>query len=258
MRHVLMLGLTVMAVACGGQDSDDVGGSEGAFSSTTRTTCESAPAPNSLEDLAKLDSCQLKAMFESDAAKTATVGSALPDGPHDGMPLCRKDILPSAAELPAGVAAISGAKFLISLLKISNHLDNAFASALWHGKEFTAEPGAKRGSVLNFIDLRTQGIDETTRKSAEAVHFIDTDNQWMVLDYTNAVTGLPGKLGKFDQLEGITVDLITHVYDTARLVNPEKGIYLGMAYLVDEPGKYEPSKPKSVVPSCYFALRKKM
>jgi hypothetical protein len=96
--------------------------------------------------------------------------------------------------LPEGVKAIQGSELLIDLLHLSGSFDNGFAGALWHGKQFTARPGATRGSVLNFIDLDSNGITPTTRKSAEAVHFHDPVNRWMVLDYSKAVTGLDGLL----------------------------------------------------------------
>jgi hypothetical protein len=249
MRHVLLLGLltTLATVACGGgSSSDGTDGSGAAISSGT--TCDPAQTPNQVGDLQNLSSCQLKSLFDSEFAKQTTSDAPLLNGPYDGTPLCRKDILPAGSQLPAGVKAISGASILIDFLHISNHLDNGFAGSLWHGKEFTTPPGAKQGTVLNFIDITTPGIQETTRKSAEAVHFHDDVNQWHVLDYTNAVTGLDGLF------EGISVKLIAHVYDTVRLVNPDKQIYLGMAWLVDQPGKFVANDPSAAVESCYFAL----
>ncbi len=250
MRHWLFVVAAVIA-GCA-SESNEVESSEGAFSSTTRLTCPKPATPNSLDDLKRLDSCELKALFEDDAAKEATSDvKALASGAYDGVPLCRKDIIPDGNALPPRIRQeIHGENLLMGLLKISNHATNGFAGQIWHGKEFTLAPNASRGSVLNFIDIQSDGINETTRKAAEAVHFIDTKNQWMVLDYTNALTGVRGAL------EGVSVQLIQHVYDTARLVNAEQNLYLGMAWLVNTPGVYEPGTPNTV-PSCYFALKRK-
>jgi hypothetical protein len=249
---MLVFGLAALtagiAGCAGGSDADSSGGSANAFSSAP-TTCSPAQTPNSFEDLQALDSCQLKSLFESEFAKQMTMSAPLPNGPYDGIPLCRKDIIPTGSGLPAGVRAISGAPLIIDIFKLSNSLDNTFASALWHGKEFTAGPGAQQGSVLNFIDLDSKGINADTHKSAEAVHFHDLQNEWMVLDYSKAVTGLQGALA------GISVEIISHVYDTVRLVNPDQSIYLGMAWLVDKPGVYQANNPAAAVQSCYFALR---
>jgi hypothetical protein len=250
MRHsALFLGIVALTAAagCAGSGSDDSTGGSAAAVSTT-ATC-TADAPSSVDDLSAMDSCHLQALFEDADVKKATTGSPLLNGPYDGTPICRKDILPLGSQLPAGVKAISGAPALIDFLHLSNTIDNNFASSLWHGKEFTSPPGAKQGTVLNFIDITTPGITATTRKSAEAVHFADAENQWLVLDYTNAVTGLDGLLS------GISVEIISHVYDTVRLVNADKQIYLGMAWLVDKPGHYEANNPAVAVPSCYFALQ---
>jgi hypothetical protein len=248
MRHVVLIGLAALAaVACGGSTSDSADGSEAAV--TAGGTCVPAQSPNAFEDLQRLDSCQLKTMFESDVAKQMTQSAPLLNGPYDGVPLCHKEILPTGSQLPAGVRSITGAPLLIDFLHLSDHIDNGFAGSLWHGKEFTTPPGAKQGTVLNFIDITTPGIEATTRKSAEAIHFHDDANGWHVLDYTNAVTGLDGLF------EGISVQLIAHVYDTVRLVNPDKNIFLGMAWLVDKPGHYEANNPAAAVPSCYFALK---
>jgi hypothetical protein len=254
MRRVLPFALAAFAasaMACGGSESEDnVGEGEGAFTGTTRAVCDKAAQPQSLDDLKKLDSCELKGLFEDDANKAQTMGMPLPNGAYEGIPLCRKDIIPESETLPPKIKAIHGARFITGLLKISNTLTNKFASQLWHGKEFTAPDGARQGTVLNFIDVQSEGINETTKKSAEAIHAFDETNQWMFLDYTPAATGLDGLL------EGVSVDLIQHVYDTARVVNAKEGIWLGMAWLVNDPGKYEPGTPNTV-PSCYFALKRK-
>jgi hypothetical protein len=248
---MLVFGLAALtagiAGCAGGSDSDSSAGSAAAMSAPG--TCAPAQTPNTFEDLQALDSCQLNSLFDSEFAKQMTMVAPLPNGPYDGIPLCRKDIIPSGSGLPAGVRSISGAPLLIDIFKLSNTLDNKFASALWHGKEFTAGAGAQQGTVLNFIDLDSNGINSGTHKSAEAVHFHDLQNRWMVLDYSKAVTGLQGLLA------GISVEIISHVYDTVRLVNPDQGIYLGMAWLVDKPGVYEANNPAAAVESCYFALK---
>lgn len=252
MRHGMFIAAAALVAGCAAGESNGAPeSSEGAFTSKTRLDCATPKTPSSLDDLEKLDSCELKALFESDAAKEATSApSALASGAYDGVPLCRKDIIPDGSALPPRIRSeIHGESLLMGLLKISNHATNGFASQIWHGKEFTLPANATQGSVLNFIDLQSDGIQETTRKAAEAVHFIDTENKWMVLDYTNALTGVEGLL------EGVSVKLITHVYDTARLVNPKENLYLGMAWLVNTPGKYEPGTPNTV-PSCYFALKR--
>jgi hypothetical protein len=243
--------LAASAIACGTESSDDnVGEGEGAFTSRTREVCDLPAQPQSLDDLKKLDSCELKSLFEDQANKVQTMGMPLPNGAYEGVPLCRKDIIVESEQLPPRIKEIHGARFITGLLKISNTLTNKFANQLWHGKEFTAADGAKEGTVLNFIDVKSEGINETTKKSAEAIHAFDEKNQWMFLDYTPAATGLDGLL------EGVSVKLIQHVYDTARVVNAKEGIWLGMAWLVNEPGKYEPGTPNTV-PSCYFALKRK-
>ena len=252
MRHAtLLLGLfaltaTAVAGCASGSESDD--GTGGAAALSGSGTC-TADSPSSVDDLSQMDSCHLKALFEDEKVMQATDGSALLNGPYDGTPLCRKDIIPLGSQLPAGVKNITGAPALIDFFHLSNTIDNDFAASLWHGKQFTTPPGAKQGSVLNFIDITTPGITATTRKSAEAVHFADPENHWLVLDYQNAVTGLDGLLA------GISVEIISHVYDTVRLVNADKQIYLGMAWLVDKPGHYEANNPAAAVESCYFALQ---
>jgi hypothetical protein len=249
MRHVLLLGLAIVpafVVGCGGSESDSASGSAAAV---TAGTCAPPPTPNGFEDLQNLSSCQLTSLFQSEFAKQNTDTAPLLNGDYDGIPLCRKDMLPTVSQLPAGVRNINGAGLAIDFLGLSNHLDNGFAGSLWHGKEFTTPPGAKQGTVTNFIDMTTPGIEATTRKSAEAIHFHDAVNRWHVLNYAGAVTGLDGLL------EGISVQLIEHVYDTVRLVGPEQNIFLGMAWLVDKPGQYEPNNPAEAVASCYFALK---
>ena len=252
MRHSsLLLGLvaltaTAVAGCASGGGSDDSAGGAAAISSNPQ--CD-ADNPCTVDDLKNMDSSHLKALFEDQKVLKATDGSALLNGAYDGTPLCRKDILPLGSQLPKGVHDITGAPAIIDFLHLSNTIDNNFAASLWHGKQFTTPPGAKQGSVLNFIDITTPGITDTTRKSAEAVHFADADNHWLVLDYQNAVTGLSGLLA------GISVEIIAHVYDTVRLINAEQQIYLGMAWLVDKPGHYEANNPAVAVPSCYFALQ---
>jgi hypothetical protein len=252
MRHWMLVAATLLAGCASGQSNDSAGSSEGNFTAVTRLVCPQPATPNSLDDLTKLDSCELKALFEGELAKQNTSDTtALANGAYDGIPLCRKDIIPDGSALPPRIRSeIHGENLLMGLLKVSDHATNGFAGKIWHGKEFTLPANATKGSVLNFIDIQSDGINETTRKAAEAVHSIDPDNRWMVLDYKDAFTGVEGVF------EGVSVQLIKHVYDTARLVNKEQNIYLGMAWLVNTPGVYEPGTANTV-PSCYFALKKK-
>src|SRR4051812_47649358 len=113
--HAAVVVITSMTLACSGE-SDETAGSGAA------QTADSSPAmPSSAADLEKLGSGELAAIFNGELAKQNTLAAtALPNGPYDGTPLCRKDILPTGSELPQGVRDIHGAKLLIDLLHISN------------------------------------------------------------------------------------------------------------------------------------------
>lgn len=252
MRHHALCGLVGIVATMAGCASGSADAVDSAEGEQTAATCPKPATPSSLDDLKGLSSCQLKALFESDEAKAATsTPAALANGAYEGRALCRKDIIPASAEFPPEVRKIRGAEALVGLLRTSDTVSNGFAGQVWHGKEFTLATHATRGSVLNFIDFASpEGITTETNKRAEAEYFIDAKNQWMAIDYTNAFTGIDGLL------EGVSVKLIQHVYDTARLVNPKEHLYLGMAYIVNTPGKYEPGTPNTV-PSCYFAIQRK-
>lgn len=242
----LVTALGMFAVGCSSSSEEAVDNTDDAL----ETDCDRPAVPDTLDGLSKYSACQLQKLFESDEAKAATAEHGIPKGAYDGIPLCRKEVLRTvkSEQMPAGVKAIGGAKLIYDLLKLSDTFDNTIAKEIWHGKNFTPA-GDVVGDVNNFIDFTTDEITADTKTSAEAKYFIDPDHKWLVLDYQNAATGLPF-------LKKVSVELIRQVYDTARLVDKEKGIWVGMAWMVDKPGKYTPEVPNTVIPSCYFALKK--
>src|SRR5215213_9732899 len=163
MRRLLPFGLAAFAAfaaACGGSGDGSIASGEGAF---IEGETPALAQPQSLDDLQKLDSSKLKALFEDQTNRVQTMGMPLPNGPYDGIPLCRKDILPSTQELPPRIKDLN---VHTGPLKLSDRLTNKLASKIWHGKEFTAGDGAAQGSVKNFIDVSSDGIQPTTKTSA--------------------------------------------------------------------------------------------
>ncbi len=255
-----LAGLSAL-VACGGQGSSDEESAGALEASATHpvgiAACAAPDMPTSLDGFKKLEACSLLSLFESERAHALTREFGMPDGPYDGVPLCRKEVMRniSSKELPRGVREVGGAEALFDALKLSDTANNGIAKAIWHGKLFTRTAGAAMGDVLNYIDVTEKDINADTKRSAEAKYFHDKDRNFIVLDYKAAETGL-SSLIKLDE------KIIRQVYDTARLVDKERGIYLGMAYLVDKPGEFTPEARdadgnKSFAPSCFFALQKK-
>lgn len=251
---------TAATLGCSSNGSQVAGDSNDALQSAD-DGCVTPAVPSELADFQGLSSCQLKALFDDEGAKEATVRAGLPDGPFDGVPLCRKDVLRAVPQssIPPGVSTISGFASIWKFLELSDSIDNAVASKIWHGKYFTPPSSDGSGDVLgyaeigdvnNFIDITSGRISDDARRSAEAKYFIESqsDRRWLTLNYMNAQTGTR-------VFQDLSVEFIRHVYDTARLVDAERSIYLGMAWLVDEPGVYS-EEPGKMMPSCYFALKK--
>ncbi len=241
------------AVGCSGSSSsgDEPEATEGELGVEA---CSAPRVPTSLAGFEKMKTCQLEALFQSPAAKENTAAAAIPVGAFEGVPLCRKELLRTvrSSDIPPAVKAL-GIEAILKLLSVSDGFDNKVAGEIWHGKHFTPNaPGAELGFVNNYIDITDRGINDDTRRAAEADYFIDrkADRNWLVLDYKGASTGLRG-------LKHFSVELIHQVYDTARLVDKERGIWLGMAWMVQTPGEYSPETPKTVMPSCYFALQRR-
>jgi hypothetical protein len=242
---------TIAFAAAGCSSNSSAADDDSSAGALEETSCTAPAMPTDLDGFKKLSSCQLGKLFDDENAKAVTSRVGMPDGPYDGIPLCRKDLLKQtkASDLPRGARDAGVSKFIYSLLEVSDTADNSLASEIWHGKLFTREPGAPEGDVLNFIDATENDINADTRKAAEARYFIDQPNQWLVLNYANASSGLR-------VLKNVTVDMIRHVWDTARLVDEQRGIYLGMAWFIDKPGEYTPEISGTTAPSCYFALKR--
>jgi len=250
---ITVLASATFAVGCSGSSSSEQE-PEATEGELGVEACGAPRVPSSLAGFEDMKACQLEALFQSADAKRNTATAPIPVGAFEGVPLCRKELLRTvrSSDIPAAVKDL-GIEAILKLLSISDRFDNKVAGEIWHGKHFTPNaPGAELGFVNNYIDITDRGINDDTRRAAEADYFIDrrADRNWLVLDYKGASTGLRG-------LKHFSVELIHQVYDTARLVDKERNIWLGMAWMVQTPGEYTPEDKKSFMPSCYFALQRK-
>ena len=148
---------------------------------------------------------------------------------------------------------------VLALRALDGNQLNTLASFLWHGKKFTPRTTASLSGVLqsSASDFTVVGdvINNIGRPdvdfSAEALLDVDRPNASLDLDYSAAQTGLelPGNVD-IPGISAISVEIIQHVWDRVRLVNADAQLYVGTAFIVDQPGTYD----ASAVPLCNFAL----
>jgi hypothetical protein len=192
-----------------------------------------------------------------------SMGDVVFDGLYSGLPLCFPREMPPASAFPAGARAEVGFDQLVNAFRLlTTNQMNRVAGFIWHGKKFNPHTQdsvsqllQERGGNYVFVADVVNNIGRTDVDfSAEASLLLDRPNKSIDLDYSLARSGLqlPGNV-PIPGISKITVPIIRHVWDRVRLVNPEKKLYVGEAYIVDQPGVYD----ASAVPLCFFALTPK-
>jgi hypothetical protein len=221
--------------------------------------------PKSLEDLENLSYEDLSAVFEASkesnvafqeqlAEALAKNAGAVPEdkkaltlaGTYDGRAICRSDKFPLPNQFPRSIRETLAGRALVHLVAwMPDPAINWIAESVWKGKVFDQNPTASGtlGTVVNRINGSL---------FAEASYLSNASFGSQDLDYQNAKTGLGISLIK--PVENFSVFVIRHVYDAVRVVNADERLYLGMAYMVDEPGKFDPN---TALPVCYFAMKPK-
>lgn len=191
------------------------------------------------------------------------MGNVVFDGLYSGLPLCFPREMPPASAFPAGARAETGFDQLVGAFRLlTNNQMNRVAGFIWHGKKFDRHTEDSVSQLLSdragnylFVGDVINNIGRTDIDfSAEASLLLDRPHNSIDLDYSLARTGLqlPGNI-PIPGVSKITVPIIRHVWDRVRLVNPDKKLYVGEAYIVDQPGVYD----DRAVPLCFFALTPK-
>jgi hypothetical protein len=251
--------MTTLVAGCsdsGPSSEDDASLGEDAITSAKKVCTRSAKCPSTFGELSKMSSGELKELFDKGA-----VGDTVFKGIYSGLPLCFPQELPRADQFPAGARAVTGFDPLVGALRLLGQKQmNDLAGFIWHGKKFTPMVNG----TITTVNAQNQGkplvpiagvVNNIGRTdvdfSAEAVLNLNRRDKSIDLDYHGAKTGLQLPLGlPIPGISGISTEIIQHIWDRVRLIDPKQNLYLGVAYVVDKPGVYD----ASAVPMCFFAL----
>ncbi len=265
MRHLLLLTITTTMMAamattvagCSGSSAEDAGLSEADVTGTTKVCTSDGSCPTTLAELTTMKSGDLHQLFEAGG-----MGNEVFSGVYRGVPLCFPSEIPAPEAFPAGARSVIGFDLLVRGVRLlsQDHM-NGIAGWIWHGKKFTPrQPGSLADVIAQQRDLDMVPIADVKNNigrtdvdfSAEAILVADRPGRSIDLDYHVAETGLelPGNIPILG-VSSVSTEIIQHIWDRVRLINAEANLYLGVAYVVDTPGKYD----QTAVPMCYFALQ---
>lgn len=253
----IVVGASAGLWACSQHDSTS--GTAESQNTEAHPICTAAGAcPKAFDDLTRLSSANLRELFDK-----APMGEDVFDGSYSGLPLCFPQEMPPASAFPAKARAEQGFDQLIGAFHLlSSAQMNRLAGFIWHGKKFTSHETASVSELLEerpgewvFVADVINNIGRPDVDfSAEASLLLDRKHKSIDLDYSFARTGLllPNNV-PIPGISKISLPIVRHIWDRVRLVNPTTKLYVGQAYVIDEPGVYD----EHAVPLCFFALTPK-